>query len=103
MVATSSSISRGSSSRRLRTGTPIILAGTCRALACATAETSPGDTIALLDTGAYTLGEMFQYCGRLWAEAVLVDRRGDVKVIRKRDKPIDLVNVAERAAILDYN
>jgi diaminopimelate decarboxylase len=64
------------------------------------AGTAPGDVIALLDTGAYTLGEMFQYCGRLRAKAVLVDRRGDVKVIRDRDRAADLLNPAERAAAL---
>ena len=63
-------------------------------------ETMPGDTIALLDTGAYALGEMFQYCGRLRAKAVLVDRRGDVKVLRERDKPVDLIGTAEQTAVL---
>ena len=62
------------------------------------AATAPGDVIALLDTGAYTLGEMFQYCGRLRAKAVLVDARGDLKVVRNRDEPTDLIGVAERTA-----
>jgi diaminopimelate decarboxylase len=65
------------------------------------AATAPGDVIALLDTGAYTMGEMFQYCGRLRAKAVLVDRRGDVKVIRDRDRPIDLITAAERVVASD--
>jgi diaminopimelate decarboxylase len=65
------------------------------------AATAPDDVIALLDTGAYTMGEMFQYCGRLRAKAVLVDRRGDVKVIRDRDRPSDLITAAERAIVSD--
>jgi diaminopimelate decarboxylase len=65
------------------------------------AGTVPGDVIALLDTGAYTLGEMFQYCGRLRAKAVLVGRRGDVNVIRDRDQPIDLLSATERVITPD--
>jgi diaminopimelate decarboxylase len=65
------------------------------------AATAPGDVLALLDAGAYTMGEMFQYCGRLRAKAVLVDRRGDAKVIRDRDRPIDLITAAERAIASD--
>jgi D-ornithine/D-lysine decarboxylase len=60
------------------------------------AETMPGDTIALLDTGAYTIGEMFQYCGRARAKAVLVDRHGTVRVMRDRDMPADLITAAEK-------
>jgi diaminopimelate decarboxylase len=60
--------------------------------------TAPGDVIALLDTGAYTLGEMFQYCGRLRAKAVLVDSRGYLKVIRNRDEPTDLIGAAEQTS-----
>jgi diaminopimelate decarboxylase len=65
------------------------------------AATAPGDVLALLDAGAYTMGEMFQYCGRLRAKAVLVGRRGDAKVIRDRDRPIDLITAAERAIASD--
>jgi diaminopimelate decarboxylase len=61
------------------------------------AATAPGDVIALLDTGAYTIGEMFQYCGRLRAEVVMVERDGGVRVIRDRDRPNDLLTPAEQA------
>ncbi|HWA48859.1 MAG TPA: diaminopimelate decarboxylase [Dongiaceae bacterium] len=63
------------------------------------ATTAPGDLIALLDTGAYALGEMFQYCGRLRAKAVMVDRQGGVKVLRERDQPGDLIGPAEKTVI----
>lgn len=59
------------------------------------AATAPGDLIALLDTGAYALGEMFQYCGRLRAKAVMTDRHGGVTVLRERDRPADLIGPAE--------
>jgi diaminopimelate decarboxylase len=75
--------------------TDIVRLPETRALPTATA---PGDVIALLDTGAYTLGEMFQYCGRLRAKAVLVDSRGYLKVIRNRDEPTDLIGAAEQTS-----
>lgn len=62
-------------------------------------STEPGDLVALLDTGAYTLGEMFQYCGRLRAKAVMIDSRGDMTLLRERDQPIDLIGAAEKAML----
>ena len=61
------------------------------------AVTVPGDLIALLDTGAYALGEMFQYCGRQRAKAIMVNRSGAITVLRDRDQPEDLVDKAELA------
>lgn len=60
------------------------------------AATTPGDLVALLDTGAYAMGEMFQYCGRLRAKAIMVNRQGGVTVLRERDQPVDLIGPAER-------
>jgi diaminopimelate decarboxylase len=61
------------------------------------AATVPGDLVALLDTGAYTMGEMFQYCGRQRAKAVMVTAEDRVITIRDRDDPLDLLTPAERA------
>ena len=55
-------------------------------------ETRPGDTIALFDVGAYSLEEMFQYCGRLRAAAVMIGADKAVRVIRKRDDHESLVD-----------
>jgi diaminopimelate decarboxylase len=61
------------------------------------AASAPGDLVALLDTGAYALGEMFQYCGRQRAKAVMVNRQGSVTVLRERDALEDLIGSAEVA------
>lgn len=61
------------------------------------AATAPGDLIALLDTGAYTLGEMFQYCGRQRAKAVMIDSEDRIVTLRERDDFADLIGPAERA------
>jgi diaminopimelate decarboxylase len=59
--------------------------------------TAPDDYIAMLDTGAYTLGEMFQYCGRQRAKAVMIRATGGIAVLRERDRPEDLIDRAETA------
>jgi diaminopimelate decarboxylase len=48
-------------------------------------DTRPGDIIALHDVGAYSLEEMFQYCGRLRAAAVMIGSDDRIRVIRSRD------------------
>lgn len=60
------------------------------------AATAPGDLIALLDTGAYSLGEMFQYCGRQRAKAIMIGARNEIVTLRERDAPEDLLDGAER-------
>ena len=60
------------------------------------AGTVPGDLVAIFDVGAYALEEMFQYCGRLRAAAILLGSAdhgfGDrVTVIRRRDSEQDLM------------
>ncbi|MDP9138141.1 MAG: diaminopimelate decarboxylase [Pseudomonadota bacterium] len=52
--------------------------------------TGPGDLVALLDVGAYSLEEMFQYCGRARAAAVVIRADGSVGRLRRRDRPEDL-------------
>lgn len=44
-----------------------------------------GETLALLNCGAYSLAQMFPYNGRPLPAAVLVRENGDVELIRKRD------------------
>jgi diaminopimelate decarboxylase len=56
------------------------------------ATTIPGDIVALLDVGAYTLEEMFQYCGRQRAAAVLLTVDGEVAPMLARDENADLVS-----------
>lgn len=60
------------------------------------AATTPGDLIALLDTGAYSLEEMFQYCGRQRAKAIMISRDDRIITLRERDRPEDLLDRAER-------
>ncbi|WP_374314535.1 diaminopimelate decarboxylase [Dongia sp.] len=60
------------------------------------AATAPGDLVALLDTGAYSLEEMFQYCGRQRAKAVMIAEDDSIVTLRDRDRPEDLVDAAER-------
>lgn len=58
-------------------------------------ETVAGDFIALLDTGAYSLGEMFQYCGRQRAKAIMISKQDRIVVLRERDRTEDLIDRAE--------
>ncbi len=60
------------------------------------AASQPGDLVALLDTGAYSLEEMFQYCGRQRAKAVMIGTDDAIVTLRDRDRPEDLVDAAER-------
>ena len=68
--------------------TEIVRLPTTRSLA---ASTQPGDIVAVLDVGAYALEEMFPYCGRLRAAAVMLGSDGCVRTIRARDSERDLV------------
>ena len=64
------------------------------------ASTVPGDLIALLDTGAYSLEEMFQYCGRQRAKAIMINADDSIVTLRERDRPEDLLDPAERSAMV---
>lgn len=52
---------------------------------------APGDLIAFLDTGGYTLEQMNQYNGQPRAAAVMIRRGGQVQVIRERETYADLL------------
>jgi D-ornithine/D-lysine decarboxylase len=54
-------------------------------------DARPGETLALLNTGAYTLAQMFPYNGRPLPAAVMIREGGQVDVIRRRDTYEDLV------------
>ncbi|HEX8890564.1 MAG TPA: diaminopimelate decarboxylase [Pyrinomonadaceae bacterium] len=55
------------------------------------ADVEPGEVLALLNSGAYSLAQMFHYNGRPLPAAVLVREGGQVDLIRRRDKYDDLV------------
>lgn len=67
------------------------------------AATMPGDLIALLDTGAYSLEEMFQYCGRQRAKAIMIGSDDRIVTLRERDRPEDLLDPAERLLLASEN
>ena len=54
-------------------------------------DTQPGDIVALFDVGAYSLEEMFQYCGRLRAAAVMIGADDTIRMIRARDDNDSLI------------
>ena len=51
----------------------------------------PGELLALLNTGAYTIAQMFPYNGRPLPAAVMVREGGHADVIRRRDSYEDLL------------
>jgi diaminopimelate decarboxylase len=51
----------------------------------------PGEVLALLNCGAYSLAQMFHYNGRPLPAAVLVRENGSVSLIRRRDTYDDLI------------
>ena len=51
----------------------------------------PGEVLALLNSGAYSLAQMFQYNGRPLPAAVMVREGGQVDLIRRRDTYDDLL------------
>lgn len=54
-------------------------------------DVKPGEVLALLNAGAYSLSQMFQYNGRPLPAAVMVGEDGKAEVIRKRETYEDLV------------
>ena len=52
----------------------------------------PGGILALLNCGAYSIAQMFQYNGRFLPAIVLVKETGEIEQIRKRDIFEDLIN-----------
>lgn len=51
----------------------------------------PAEILALLNCGAYSIAQMFQYNGRFLPAVVLTTENGDVELIRKRDSFEDLL------------
>ncbi len=52
----------------------------------------PGEVLALLNCGAYSLAQASQYNGRFLPPVVLIRESGRADLIRKRDNFVDLVN-----------
>jgi diaminopimelate decarboxylase len=55
------------------------------------ADVRPGELLALLNTGAYTIAQMFPYNGRPLPAVVIIGEGGDVEVARRRDSYEDLL------------
>lgn len=55
-------------------------------------DIAPGEVLALLNSGAYSLAQMFHYNGRPLPAAVLVREGGKADVIRRRDSYEDLID-----------
>ena len=51
----------------------------------------PNEVLALLNCGAYSVAQMFQYNGRQLPAIVLIKEKGEVELIRKRDSYDDLL------------
>jgi diaminopimelate decarboxylase len=51
----------------------------------------PGEVLALLNSGAYSLAQMFPYNGRPLPAAVMIRADGQVDLIRRRDTYEDLL------------
>jgi D-ornithine/D-lysine decarboxylase len=54
-------------------------------------EVRPGEILALLNSGAYSLAQMFPYNGRPLPAAVMVNEGGRARLIRRRDTHDDLI------------
>jgi diaminopimelate decarboxylase len=54
-------------------------------------DVGPGEVLALLNCGAYSLAQMFHYNGRPLPAAVLIRRDGKPELIRRRDTYEDLI------------
>lgn len=55
-------------------------------------DTKPGEILALLNCGAYSLAQASQYNGRFLPPVVLIRENGTAELIRKRDDFKDLIN-----------
>jgi diaminopimelate decarboxylase len=55
------------------------------------ADVQPGEVLALLNSGAYSLAQMFPYNGRPLPAAVMIRAEGKVDLIRRRDTYEDLL------------
>jgi diaminopimelate decarboxylase len=55
------------------------------------ADVQPGEVLALLNSGAYSLAQMFPYNGRPLPAAVMVRDGGRADLVRRRDSYEDLL------------
>ncbi|MEP6570190.1 MAG: diaminopimelate decarboxylase [Acidobacteriota bacterium] len=55
------------------------------------ANVQPAEVLALLNSGAYSLAQMFHYNGRPLPAAVMIDELGEAQLIRRRDSYDDLI------------
>ncbi|HEX8921769.1 MAG TPA: hypothetical protein VF766_09840, partial [Pyrinomonadaceae bacterium] len=55
------------------------------------AQVKPGEVLALLNSGAYSLAQMFPYNGRPLPAAVMINADGRARLIRRRDTYDDLI------------
>jgi D-ornithine/D-lysine decarboxylase len=58
---------------------------------CLPAHVQPGEVLALLNSGAYSLAQMFHYNGRPLPAAVMIRADGRIDLIRRRDTYDDLL------------
>jgi diaminopimelate decarboxylase len=54
-------------------------------------DVAPGEVLAMLNTGAYSLAQMFPYNGRPLPAAVMIHENGEAEIIRRRDTYEDLL------------
>ena len=54
-------------------------------------DVQPGEVLALLNCGAYSLAQAMQYNGRFLPPVVLINSNGEAKLIRRRESFEDLV------------
>jgi D-ornithine/D-lysine decarboxylase len=55
------------------------------------ANVEPNEVLALLNCGAYSIAQMFQYNARQLPAVVLIKQNGDIEMIRRRDSYQDLL------------
>ncbi len=55
-------------------------------------DVQPNEILALLNCGAYSIAQMFQYNGRQLPAVVLIKENGEIELIRKRDSYEDLLS-----------
>ena len=55
-------------------------------------KVAPNEVLALLNCGAYSIAQMFQYNGRFLPCVLLIKETGEVELIRKRDNFEDLIS-----------
>ncbi|MDQ3181730.1 MAG: hypothetical protein M3Q33_14590 [Acidobacteriota bacterium] len=54
-------------------------------------DIQPDEILALLNCGAYSIAQMFQYNGRFLPAVVLIKENSDIELVRKRDDFEDLI------------